>query len=82
MIGDVRGAGLFTGLEFNDEETREPDTAMATFVINWMKERGVLIGAAGFYGNTLKIRPPLCFSRENADLFFDVLTDVLGEARN
>ncbi|MFC5068934.1 aspartate aminotransferase family protein [Flaviflagellibacter deserti] len=82
VIGDVRGAGLFTGLEFNDEETREPDTAMATFVINGMKERGVLIGAAGFYGNTLKIRPPLCFSRENADLFFDVLTDVLGEARN
>jgi len=38
---------------------------------------GVLIGAAGAYGNVLKVRPPLCFSRDNADLFLETLDAVL-----
>ncbi len=77
-IGDVRGAGLFVGLDFNDPATSTPDTALAGLVINGMKQRGILIGAAGLYGNTLKIRPPLCFSRENADFFIDTLTAILA----
>jgi 4-aminobutyrate aminotransferase-like enzyme len=78
VIGDVRGAGLFTGVEFSVPGTRTPDTDTATYVINAMKEHGVLIGAAGFHGNTLKVRPPLCFTRENADLFFDAMEKVLA----
>jgi 4-aminobutyrate aminotransferase-like enzyme len=77
-IGDVRGAGLFTGVEFSTLEDRAPDTAMATYVINAMKERGVLIGAAGSHGNTLKVRPPLCFARADADFFFEALESVLA----
>jgi 4-aminobutyrate aminotransferase-like enzyme len=76
-IGDVRGAGLFTGVEFSRPGTREPDRAAATYVINAMKEQGVLVGAAGAHGNTLKVRPPLCFTRDNAEYFIDVLTRVL-----
>ena len=76
-IGDIRGVGLFTGVEFSVVGTRDPDAAAAAWVINAMKDRGVLIGAAGAHGNTLKVRPPLCFSRDNADFFIDTLAAVL-----
>ncbi|WP_348649862.1 aminotransferase class III-fold pyridoxal phosphate-dependent enzyme [Sinorhizobium sp. BG8] len=78
-IGDVRGAGLFLGLDFIEEKTGEPDTALATHVINEMKKRGILIGAAGLFGNTLKIRPPLCFTEENAEFFTSMLRAILSE---
>lgn len=77
-IGGVRGAGLFIGLDFIDAEGR-PDQGLATSVINAMKERGILIGAAGLWGNTLKIRPPLCFAKDNADFFVDTLRAILAE---
>ncbi len=78
QIGDIRGVGLFTGVEFSLAGTSAPDAAAAAAVINAMKDRGVLIGAAGAHGNTLKVRPPLCFSRDNADLFIDTLAAVLA----
>lgn len=77
-IGEVRGAGLFIGLDFIGLEDGAPDTALATHVINEMKANGILIGAAGKYGATLKIRPPLCFSRDDADYFVKVLSGILG----
>lgn len=76
-IGARRGAGLFIGLDFDAPETGLPDAALAIGVINAMKARGILIGAAGLYGNTLKIRPPLCFSRDNADRFIETLEAIL-----
>ncbi len=78
-IGDVRSAGLFIGIEFSLPSTTEPDPATASYVINALKERGVLIGAAGAYGNVLKVRPPLCFSRDNADFFLETIDAVLSE---
>ena len=78
-IGDVRSAGLFIGIEFSLPGTTDPDAAAASYVINALKERGVLIGAAGAYGNVLKVRPPLCFSRDNADLFLETLDAVLSD---
>lgn len=77
-IGDVRGAGLFIGLEFSGPD-RTPDAVLATWVINAMKEHGILIGAAGAYGNVLKIRPALCFSQANADQFIDTLGTLLRQ---
>ena len=77
-VGAVRGAGLFIGLDFVDPENGTPDTAAATHAINALKQKGVLIGAAGSFGNTLKIRPPLCFSRANADAFLSKLDEVLA----
>jgi len=77
-IGDVRSAGLFIGIEFSVPGTTDPDVAAASYAINALKERGVLIGAAGAYGNVLKVRPPLCFSRDNADLFLETLDAVLS----
>lgn len=78
-VGDVRSAGLFIGIEFSVPGTTDPDPAAASYAINALKERGVLIGAAGAYGNVLKVRPPLCFSREHADLFLDTLETVLSQ---
>ena len=79
-IGDVRGAGLYLGVELvADPETRAPDPALATRLINGLRRRGVLIGAAGLSGNILKIRPPLCFGAEHADTLVAALGEALAE---
>jgi len=79
-LGAARGAGLFMGLDFVDPESGAPAPARAVAAINALKERGILIGAAGLYGNTLKIRPPLPFSAANADQFLAALAGVLKTA--
>lgn len=78
-IGAVRGAGLFIGLDLVDPADGAPDPSLTAFVINAMKERGILIGAAGLYGNTLKIRPPLPFAEDHAAFFVRTLDAVLAE---
>ena len=75
-IGDVRGAGLFIGVELSGAD-KAPDAALATWIINAMKDEGILIGAAGAYGNVLKIRPALCFNQENADQLIGTLQRLL-----
>jgi len=68
LIGDVRGAGLFVGVELvRDRKTLEPATEETHAIVNAMREDGVLIGIGGVYRNILKIRPPLVFSKANAD---------------
>jgi 4-aminobutyrate aminotransferase-like enzyme len=80
IIGDVRGAGLFIGLEFvRDRTTREPATAATGQFVNQMRERHVLTSATGPLGNVLKIRPPLVFSKANADQFIDTTDAVLTD---
>jgi 4-aminobutyrate aminotransferase-like enzyme len=79
IIGNVRGSGLFFGCELVlDKSTKEPATALATTVINEMRERGVLMGKLGIHQNATKIRPPMPFSKENADLMLSTLDDVLA----
>ncbi|RVA83655.1 aminotransferase class III-fold pyridoxal phosphate-dependent enzyme, partial [Mesorhizobium sp. M7A.F.Ca.US.006.04.2.1] len=81
-IGEVRGAGLFFGAELvHDRKTREPAPDIAEQVANRMRQRGVLMGKTGIHGNVLKIRPPMPFSRDNADFLIGVLDEVLGEVR-
>ena len=71
-VGDVRGAGLYTGIEIvKDKTSREPDRESAERIVNEMRQRNILIGTAGKHGNVLKIRPPLCFAREHADMFIE-----------
>jgi 4-aminobutyrate aminotransferase-like enzyme len=81
QVGDVRGAGLYTGVEIvKDRTSREPDRGAAEAMVNALRQRNILIGTAGKHGNVLKIRPPLCFSREHADMFLDAFSDVLASA--
>jgi 4-aminobutyrate aminotransferase-like enzyme len=77
VIGDVRGEGLLLGVELVDEE-RVPAAARAGRVTEAMRERGILISATGPAGNVLKIRPPLVFQREHADLHLRTLDEVLA----
>lgn len=78
LIGDVRGAGLFLGVELvRDRTTLEPAAETARSVINRMRDDGVLIGLEGPLGNVLKIRPPLVFSVANADCLLDALNRAL-----
>jgi 4-aminobutyrate aminotransferase-like enzyme/Ser/Thr protein kinase RdoA (MazF antagonist) len=78
-IGDVRGEGLLTGVELvEDRAARTPAPALARAVTEAMRARGVLLGATGPAGNVLKIRPPLVFGREHADLLLSTLDDVLA----
>jgi 4-aminobutyrate aminotransferase-like enzyme len=57
-----------------------PAPALAKAVLNGLRERRVLIGAAGRYGSVLKIRPPLCFSSSNADQLVAALDDTLAQS--
>ncbi len=81
FIGDVRGMGLFLGVELvKDRRTKEPATDMARRVANRAKELGVLMGTEGPYDNVLKMRPSMIFSKENADYLLDVLDQAMKES--
>jgi 4-aminobutyrate aminotransferase-like enzyme len=80
LIGDVRGLGLFLGVDFVlDRATREPAPAQAAYVVNRLRERGILTGTDGPYHNVIKLRPPLIFSEADADLFAATLDEMLQE---
>ena len=81
MIGDVRGNGLFVGVELvSDREQRTPAGAAAGYVANRMRELGVLLSTDGPDHNVLKIKPPLCFGVSDADVLSATLDRVLGES--
>ncbi|HEY0218159.1 MAG TPA: aspartate aminotransferase family protein [Afipia sp.] len=78
-IGDVRGAGLYIGVELvKDRSTKEPDSSAALAVVNGLRDRRVLISATGLNANILKIRPPLVFSEQNADRLLTETSAVLA----
>ncbi len=78
-IGDVRGSGLFFGAEMVlDRETKQPATDFAKRIANEMRKEGILINVLGIHYNVLKIRPPMQFTRSNADLLIDTLDQVLA----
>jgi 4-aminobutyrate aminotransferase-like enzyme len=77
VIGDVRGRGLMTGVELIGPDGTSPAPELASRAKDAMAEHGVLIGTAGRSGNTLKIRPPLCITRDEARLIVDALDEVL-----
>lgn len=79
-MGDVRGRGLMTAVELvRDRATREPAGDLAARVKDEMAERGVLIGTTGRHGNVLKIRPPLCITKDEAPMIVATLDEVIGQ---
>jgi 4-aminobutyrate aminotransferase-like enzyme len=78
-MADVRAAGLFLGIEIVKENGREPDPDFTARIVNGLRENNVLISATGLAANILKIRPPLTFSRANADFFVEILDRVLSD---
>ena len=82
VIGDVRSAGLFFGVEVvSDREDKTPDVALTSYLVNQLRERRVLISSTGPRANVLKIRPPLVFKRSDADFFIEQFREVLLLAR-
>ena len=80
-IGDVRGHGLFIGIEMvRSKASREPDVARAEWFSNKLKDLGFLTSNAGAVGNILKIRPPLVFAQADADAFLDAFDHSLAQA--
>jgi alanine-glyoxylate transaminase/(R)-3-amino-2-methylpropionate-pyruvate transaminase len=80
MIGEVRGMGLMLGVELvRDRRSKEPAAAETAEVLELCKERGLLIGKGGLAGNTLRIKPPMCLNRDDADFLVDCLDEVLTE---
>ena len=78
-IGDVRDKGLFFAVELvQDARSKQPAAAAAARLINAMRDRGVLISRIGRYDNILKMRPPMPFSRDNADLLLSALDECLA----
>ncbi len=80
IIGDVRGLGLFIGVELVlNRESQEAATEQASYVVNRLRDLGILISTDGPHNNVLKIKPPMVFTKENADSFVDVLDRILSE---
>jgi len=78
LIGDVRGYGLFLGVELVvDRDSRRPATAATVRIVNELRRRGVLSGSIGPDSNILKLRPPMVFSTSNADYFLEILGETL-----
>jgi 4-aminobutyrate aminotransferase-like enzyme len=79
-IGDVRGSGLFIGFEFvKNRKTLEPDTALAQKIKNELRNKFILVSTDGPYENVIKSKPPLCFSRANADEVIVTLNMLLSK---
>ena len=80
IVGDVRGSGLFLGIELvRDRGTLEPAAEEATFVVNRMRARGVLAGTDGPFHNVIKLRGPMPLSLTDADRVLETLTRALYE---
>lgn len=80
VIGDVRGKGLMIGVELvKDRNTKEPAGGECARVFERARELGLLIGKSGFYGNVLRIKPPMCVSRADVDFLIEVLDMAFSE---
>jgi 4-aminobutyrate aminotransferase-like enzyme/Ser/Thr protein kinase RdoA (MazF antagonist) len=80
LIGDVRGSGLFLGIDLVlDRETREPAPSQASYVVNRLRDCGILAGTDGPHHNVIKLRPPLVFSAADSNLLIETLDAVLRE---
>jgi 4-aminobutyrate aminotransferase-like enzyme len=78
IIGDVRGQGLFLGIELTNPDLK-PQTQKAAYLANRMKDLGILMSTDGKEVNVMKIKPPLVFSRSQADMLLEALKRVFRE---
>ncbi len=74
IIGDIRGRGLMLGVELvKDRGTKAPAKEETLRVFEMAKDLGLLIGKGGFHGNVLRIKPPMCLTKADADFLLEVL---------
>ena len=81
IIGDVRGRGLFLGIELvRDRETQEPATEEAARIVEDMRDRNVLLSTDGPHHNIIKIKPPMVLSKEDVDTTLHLLNESLSQS--
>ncbi|OGF46051.1 hypothetical protein A2533_04580 [Candidatus Falkowbacteria bacterium RIFOXYD2_FULL_35_9] len=79
IIGDVRGKGLMLGIELvKDRKTKEPAAKEMLRMMDICMERGLFIGKGAMAGNVIRIKPPLCIGKEDADFIIKTLDETLG----
>mgnify|MGYP001796276509 FL=1 len=78
-IGDVRGSGLFIGIEIVKPGTKDPDPLLAAHIKNELRNNHILISTDGPYDSVLKSKPPLCFTKANAKTVVDQVKEVLEQ---
>ncbi len=79
IVGDIRGKGLFIGVDLvEDRDTRQPAAGACARAVELLRESGVLVASIGAARNIIKIRPPLVFTREHANILLEKLDDALG----
>jgi 4-aminobutyrate aminotransferase len=78
VIGDVRGKGLMVGIELVEPGTKNPNPAAAAKVLQEAKNRGLLIGKGGLYGNVLRLAPPMTLTEEEAATALAILVEALA----
>ncbi len=79
-VGEVRGMGLMVGIELvKDKKSQEPASDIAVKVLDKTKDKGLLIGKGGLSGNILRIKPPLCWTKKDADFAADAIEESLSE---
>ena len=80
IVGDVRGSGLFLGVELvRDRQTLEPAAEEASYVSNRFRDHGILLGVDGPFHNVIKIRPPMPFSESDAEQLLAAMGGILAE---
>lgn len=79
IIADIRGEGLFLGIELAERITLNPHTEKAKSIKEQLKSKGVLIGTDGPHENVIKIKPPLCFDKSNANTFLFIFEEILKD---
>lgn len=80
LIGEVRGMGLMLGIELvRDRKTKEPANTETADILEKSKDRGLLLGKGGLFGNTIRLKPPMCLTTDDADFIADCLDESLSE---
>ena len=78
-IGDVRGSGLFLGVEIVKPGSLEPDTKLAAVIKNKLREKHILISTDGPFDNVLKTKPPLVFNKANVEKVVYAIDQILSD---
>jgi 4-aminobutyrate aminotransferase-like enzyme len=81
-IGDVRGSGLFIGFDIVEDNSKTPNTALASHIKNELRNKHILVSTDGPYDNVIKTKPPLCFSKKNAETVVTTVSDILATYNN
>ena len=83
LIGDVRGAGLFIGVELvDDRRTKKPASLAAGWAVRRFRDKGIIMSTEGKYDNVLKFKPPMTFNMKDAKIWLETFQSIMEECVN